>query len=69
MHEEEENGTTILRHTAEYAPPPSLRTWLIGRQPATHLSAVPSEAEMVISQITRTAFGERGVLYPARWSS
>ena len=27
---EEESGTTILRHTAEYEPPRSWRTWLIG---------------------------------------
>jgi amino acid transporter len=28
---EDENGTTILRRTTEYAPPRSWRTWLIGR--------------------------------------
>jgi amino acid transporter len=28
---EDENGTTVLRRTAEYQPPRSLRTWLIGR--------------------------------------
>jgi amino acid transporter len=28
---EDENGTTVLRRTAEYQPPRSWRTWLIGR--------------------------------------
>lgn len=31
MFVEQENGTVILRRTAEYQPPPSWRTWLIGR--------------------------------------
>jgi amino acid transporter len=32
---------------------------------ATHIAAVPSEAETVISQLARTTFGGRGVLYLA----
>ncbi|MCA1955070.1 MAG: APC family permease [Anaerolinea sp.] len=31
MNIEEKNGTTVLRRTAEYKPPRSWRTWLIGR--------------------------------------
>lgn len=35
MNFEENNGSTVLRRTAEYKPPKSIRTWLIGRPLST----------------------------------